>query len=113
MKNLQKLIVPILLLAVIILIYKFYFASGKGLGSFTDFDPNNTAVKPITVELLQDRGISRQGGGVVFYVSDKNKQIMMVTGEMALPDGIENAKVITVMGHLTQGSFHAHEVVIE
>lgn len=113
MKKLQKIILPILFGIIIVLIYKFYFASGKGLGSFTDFDPNNTAVKPITVELLQDRGINRQGGGVVFYVSDKNKQIMMVTGEMTLPDGIENAKVITVMGHLTQGSFHAHEVVIE
>jgi hypothetical protein len=113
MKKLQKIILPILFILIIVLIYKVYFSTSKGLGSFSDFDPNNTAVKPITVELLQDRGISQQGGGVVFYVSDKNKQVMMVTGEMALPDGIESAKVITVKGHLTQGGFHAHEVVIE
>jgi hypothetical protein len=113
MKKLQKLILPALLVIIIFIIYKIYFASGKGLGSFTDFDPNNTAVKPITVELLQDRGINQQGGNVVFFVSDKNKQIMMITGEMQLPDGIESAKVITLKGHLSQGSFHAHEVVIE
>ncbi len=113
MKTLQKLILPLLLVAVVFIIYKFYFANGKGLGSFADFDPNNNAVKPITVKVLQDRGINQQGGSVVFYVSDKNNQIMMVTGEVMLPEGIENAEMVTLKGHLSQGGFHTHEVVIE
>ena len=51
MKILQKLILPILLILVVFIIYKFYFAK-SGLGSFDDFDPNNTAVKEIRVQLV-------------------------------------------------------------
>ncbi len=113
MKKLQKLILPILVIAIIFIMYKIYFSAEKGLGSFTDFDPNNNAVKPITVELLKDRGINQQGGTVSFYVSDKNGQVMLVSGEVMLPKGFENAKVITIKGHLSQGNFHTHEVAIE
>jgi hypothetical protein len=113
MKYLQKIILPLLLIVVVFLVYKIYFSTEKGLGSFSDFDPNNNAVKPITVELLQDRGINRQGGAVVFYVSDKNGKVMMVSGELILPEGIEKAKVITLKGHLSQSGFHAHEVSID
>lgn len=113
MKKVQKLILPILLAAVVFIIYIFYFSTGKELGSFTDFDPNNNAVKPITVQLLKDRGINQQGGAVVFYVSDKNGQVMMVTGEVMLPPGFDNAETITLKGHLSQGGFHTHEVEIE
>jgi hypothetical protein len=113
MKNLQKLVLPILLIIVAFLIYKFYFAAGKGLGSFDDFDPNNNAVKPFTVELLKDKGINQQGGAVVFYVSDKEGKEVMVTGEFSLPQGFESANVITLKGHRSQDGFHAHEVVIE
>lgn len=113
MKNLQKLILPALLIVIVFLIYKIYFSSDKTLGSFSDFDTNNNAVKPITVQLLKDRGINQQGGGVVFYVSDKNGQVVMVTGELNLPQGIESAEIITLKGHLTQSSFHTHEIIIE
>ena len=105
MKTLQKLILPVLLIVIIFIIYKIYFSAGKGLGSFSDFDPNNNAVKPITVELLQGRGINQQGGAVVFYVSDKNGKEMMVSGEVSLPQGIETAQVITLKGHLSQVVF--------
>ena len=113
MKYLQKFILPVLLLVIVFIIYKFYFSSKMGLGSFDDFDPNNNAVKPITVELLKDREINQQGGTVVFYVSDKTGKVMMVTGELSLPQGFESANVVTLKGHLSQDSFHAHEVVIE
>lgn len=113
MKKLQKLILPVLLIIFAFLIYKIYFSSEKGLGSFADFDPNNSAVKPITVRLLHDRGISQQGSSVTFYVSDKNDQVVMVSGELMLPEGFENAQVVTIKGHLSQTSFHAHEVVVE
>jgi len=113
MKNLQKLILPVLLLVVVFLIYKIYFSAGEGLGSFSDFDPNNNAVKAIRVQLLANKGINQQEGAVVFYVSDKNGKEMMVSGEVSLPQGIETAQVITLKGHLSQNGFHAHEVVIE
>ncbi|GIK21656.1 MAG: hypothetical protein BroJett005_10700 [Ignavibacteriota bacterium] len=109
MKTIQKLILPLLVILVIFIIYKFYFAK-SGLGSFDDFDPNNTAVKEIRVQLVIDRGISRQGDGFVFYASDKNGKIKMVNGETALPEGIDNAEIIVLKGHLSGNSFHAHEV---
>lgn len=113
MKYLQKVILPVLLLVIVFIMYKIYFSSNKGLGSFSDFDPNNNAVKPITVELLKDKGINQQGGAVVFYVIDKTGKEVMVSGELSLPQGFESANVITLKGHLSQGGFHAHEVVLE
>jgi len=113
MKYLHKFILPVLLIILVFIIYKFYFSSNKGLGSFDDFDPNNNAVKPITVELSKDRGIDQQGSVVVFYVSDKTGKVMMVSGELSLPQGFESANVVTIKGHLSQDSFHVHEVVIE
>jgi len=112
MKNLQKLILPILLLLVVFIIYKFYFAK-SGLGSFDDFDPNNTAVKDIRVQLVIDRGITQQGEDVVFYATDKNGKVMMVNGHVTLPDGFDKAEVIILKGHLSGDSFHTHEVLLD
>lgn len=91
MKILQKLILPLLLLLVVFIIYKFYFAK-SGLGSFDDFDPNNTAVKEIRVQLLVDRGITQQGEDIVFYAADKNGKVMMVNGHVTLPNGFDKAE---------------------
>ena len=113
MKHLQKFILPVLLLVVVFIVYKIYFSAGEGLGSFSDFDPNNNAVKAIRVQLLVNKGISQQGGAVVFYVSDKNGKEMMVNGEVNLSQGFESAQVITLKGHLSQNGFHAHEVLVE
>lgn len=113
MKILQKLILPLLLLLAAFIIYKFYFATGGSLGSFADFDPNNSAVKDIRVQLLADRGINQQGGEVIFYVADRNGQVQMVSGAVHLPEGFENAKVVILRGHLSQGGFHTHEVLLD
>ena len=112
MKILQKLILPVLLLLVVFIIYKFYFAK-SGLGSFDDFDPNNTAVKEIRVQLVIDRGITQQGEDVVFYAADKNGKVMMVNGHVTLPDGFDKAEVIIIKGHLSGDSFHTHEVLLD
>lgn len=112
MKILQKLILPILIVAAVFLIYKFYFDKGVELGSFSDFDPNNNAVKEIRVELLADRGIEQQGGQVSFYTIDRNGKEVQVSGEFTLPDGFENSKVIILKGHLSGNGFHAHEVLL-
>jgi cytochrome c-type biogenesis protein CcmE len=113
MKILQKLILPALIIAAIFLVYKFYFVKGDDLGSFSDFDPNNNAVKEIRVQLLTDRGIENSGGGVSFYASDRNGKVVQVSGELMLPEGFESAKVIILRGHLSQGGFHAHEVLLD
>jgi len=112
MKTLQKLILPLLLILVVFIIYNFYFAK-SGLGSFNDFDPNNTAVKEIRVQLVIDRGITQQGEDVVFYAADKNGKVMMVNGHVTLPDGFDKAEVIIIKGHLSGDSFHTHEVLLD
>lgn len=113
MKILQKLILPILLAGAVILVYEFYFAKGEELGSYADFDPNNSAVKEIRVKLLSDRGIEQHSGEVSFYTSDRNGKVVQVSGSFMLPDGFEKANIIILRGHLSQGGFHAHEVLLD
>jgi len=113
MKTLQKLILPVLIVAAILLVYEFYFDKGGKLGSYADFDPNNNAVKEIRVQLLVDRGIQQHGGEVSFFTSDRDGKVVQVSGEFMLPEGFENAQVIILRGHLSQGGFHAHEVLLD
>jgi cytochrome c-type biogenesis protein CcmE len=113
MKSLQKLILPALIILAVFIVYKIYFAADGGLGSFSDFDPNNSAVKEIRVQLLIDRGIEQQGEEVSFYTSDKNGQVVQVSGSFHLPEGFESAKVVILKGHLSQSGFHAHEVLLD
>ncbi|WP_407930860.1 hypothetical protein [Ignavibacterium album] len=113
MKFLQKIILPLLIGLVIFVIYTFYFAGKSDLGSFNDFDPNNSAVKDIRVKLLSERDINHQGGETVFYVVDKNGKVVMVSGAMQLPENFDKAETIILKGHLTQGGFHAHSVEID
>jgi len=112
MKNLQKLILPVLLLAVIVIVYIIYFSPSKGLGSFSDFDPNNNAVKDIKVQVVMDKGINKDShGGVSFYVSDKGGNVFLINADKVSLD-IESAEVVILKGHLSQdNSFHAHDVV--
>jgi cytochrome c-type biogenesis protein CcmE len=113
MKTLQKLILPVLIIAAVFLVYKFYFVKGDNLGSFSDFDSNNNAVKEIRVQLLADRGIENSGGGVSFYASDKTGKVENIYGEAQLPSGFESAKVVILHGHLTQSGFHVHEILLD
>jgi len=112
-KNIQKFILPLLIITVIALIYFLYFSPKEGLGSFSDFDPNNNAVKDIRVTLLQDQGINKTAeGGAVFFVSDKNNTVVQVNADK-IPTELESAETIILKGHLSQGGFHAHDVVID
>jgi hypothetical protein len=113
MKKLQKLILPLLIILGVYLIYSVYFSGSKGLGSFSDFDPNNNAVKDIRVAFVAERGLTNSPeGGAAFFVEDKNKNIVQVNADK-IPTGLETAGTIILKGHLTQGGFHAHDVVIE
>jgi len=108
MKQLQKLILPALVLVVIVLVYSIYFSKGEDLGSFSDFDINNSASKDIKVQILHDRGINNNA----FYVADKTGKIVMVQTDH-LPPGIESTQTVVLRGHLNKDSFHAHEVLLD
>ncbi len=108
MKHLQKLILPALILIVIVLVYSIYFSKGEGLGSFSDFDTNNSAVKEIRVEFLQDSSINNNS----FYAKDKAGKVVFVNADH-IPTGIESAKIVLLRGHLNKDSFHAHDVLLD
>lgn len=114
MKNLQKLIIPGLLVFLIAAIYIFYLSPKKGLGNFDDFDPNAHIQKEINVVLLADQGIQRTSDNsrVLFFVKDKKGQRVRVNAPNELPDGFETAKLITLFGHLHQKTFEASSVAL-
>ena len=112
MKNLEKLIIPGLIIIVLAAIYLFYLSPKKGLGNFNDFDPNAHIQKEINVLLLADEGIQRTSdkSRVLFFVKDKKGQRVRVSAPNELPDGFEAAKVVILFGHLHQNSFEASSV---
>ncbi|OGU70290.1 MAG: hypothetical protein A2V93_11310 [Ignavibacteria bacterium RBG_16_34_14] len=113
MKTIQKLILPLLIIIVIGLIYFLYFSPKEGLGSFSDFDPNNNAVKDIRVKIVQEQGITKTPeGGAVFFAADKNNTVVQVNADKISP-GLESAGIVTLKGHSSQGGFHAHDVVLD
>ena len=113
MKTLQKLILPILIIAAIFLVYKFYFVKGDNLGSFSDFDPNNNAVKEIRVQLLPEQSINQQGGSFSFIVTDKHGKKLQAFGSASLPQGIGEAETVILKGHVNQSGFCTHEVLLD
>jgi hypothetical protein len=112
MKKIQKLILPLLLILVVIIIYKFYFAK-SGLGSFDDFDPNNNAVKEILVQIIPNQTIDPAAGSFNFSVSDKNGKILQAFGSAPLPEDIQTAETVILKGHVNQSGFCTHEVVAD
>jgi cytochrome c-type biogenesis protein CcmE len=114
MKNLQKLILPILVIVIIAAVYFIYFSPREGLGSFKTFDPNNTAVKEIRVQFVKEKGITHTpDGGILFFVTDKDSTVMQVNTDK-VPAGLESAQTIILKGHLNQANgFHAHEVLLD
>ena len=113
MKKLQKLILPLMILIIVFLIYSIYFSPQKGLGSFSDFDPNNNANKDIKVRIVQEKGITRDQEASIFYAVDKNGTEVMVQAPLMLPQNIETANEVILRGHLHKEYFHAHEVLTE
>jgi hypothetical protein len=113
MKLIQKLILPLILLIIVFVIYSIYFSPDKGLGSFSDFDPNNNANKDIKVRIVKEKGITRDQETSTFYAVDKNGTEVLVQAPIMLPENIETAGDVVLRGHLHNEYFHAAEVLVE
>lgn len=114
MKRFQKFILPALLFGLIFIIYFSYFSPQRGLGSFSDIDPDSHAQKEIKVKLLLQDGFEKGSDGKsLFYVQDRNGRKVMVETNKNLPAGFEQAEFITIVGHFHQDVFEAVQVVIE
>ena len=112
MKNIQKLVLPSLVIFIIGILYFSYFAPSDELGSFARLDSNSNASVPIIVKLVKEKSVQRtQDGSYIFYVSDKDNTEMMVTGLRDLPPGMNDSKSMVLTGHLSgKDAFHAHGI---
>jgi len=112
MKNIQKLVLPALVVFVLVILYFTYFAPSDELGSFARLDSNSNAAVPIVVKMIKDKGVQRtQDGTYVFYVVDKDNKEVLVNGLKDLPPGMNDAKSMVITGHLSgQDAFHAHGI---
>lgn len=115
MKALQKMILPALLLAAILIIYFIYFASTGELGLYSNFDTNNNANKDIRVSIVLQKGIQTDplNQSASFYAVDGAGVENLVQAPYPLPDGIENSDIIIIKGHLHEDHFHAVEVNLQ
>ncbi len=110
----EKLIIPVLLIAVILVMYFSYFSPKDELGLFSDFDTNSNANKEILVKVLTEKGfVKDNSGGTTFYVEDRSGLQVVVAGSMDMPAGIGTAKRIALNGHYNGNSFHAHGIEIK
>jgi len=114
MKNLQKFILPALVLATIAVIYLFFFSPHKGLDSFTTLDPDNHTQKEFKVKLLIEEGIDTKSNPAkkLFFVQDKNGMKMQVAAN-EIPQGFETAENIIIVGHSHGQIFEAAEVRLD
>lgn len=111
MKNLQKLILPGLVVIIIAYVYFTYFSPSDELGDFSKLSTNNNASVQIIVKFVKDKGISlEKEGNSIFYVVDKKNEEIKVSGPGKLPPGIDEANSLVLTGHLSGGYFHAHGV---
>lgn len=109
----QKIILPVLVIAVILFIYFSYFAPTDELGSFSTFDTNSNANRDIIVKIVTEKGFTRdQGSGsTVFFVVDKQNREVKVLGPASMPPGLDQVKTVVLRGHLHNDYFHAAEVI--
>ena len=112
MKNIEKLILPALIIFIVAVLYFSYFAPSDELGSFARLDTNSNASVPIIVKLVKDKGVQRtQDGTYVFYVTDKDNKEMLISGLKDLPPGMNDSKSMVITGHMSgKEAFHAHGI---
>jgi hypothetical protein len=109
--NIQKLILPGLVLIILAFIFLTYFSPSDELGDFSKLSTNSTASVQIIVKLRSEKGITRDSaGGTHFYVLDKNNREVEVSGPGKLPPGMDAAGSLVLTGHMSGNSFHAHGV---
>ena len=113
MKSLQKLILPLLVVAIIGVIYFLYFAPKDELGSFSDFDTNNSANKEIIIGINQSKEIveDQANGITTFYGVDKNGQEYLVQTPFISLTELAGKTKIKLSGHLHPDHFHASEIL--
>jgi len=114
LKNISKLILPILILIVIGLIYYSYFKPSDELGDFGKFSVGNEISQEINVAIVKSKTIQKDENGriISFVAKDKNNVEVIVKLREPASESILDAKVILLLGHLHKNGFVASSSTI-
>ena len=111
--NMQKLILPGLVIIILAFIYLTYFSPSDELGDFSKLSTNSTASVQIIVKFRSEKGVTRDNeGGYHFYVLDKKNREVQVSGLSLLPPGMSEAVSLVLTGHMSGNGFHAHGMTL-
>lgn len=113
MRNLQKIILPLIFLISAFIIYSMYFHKDNSLGKFSSFDPNNNANKDIRITIIREKGvkIDEAAGSVMFFGRDKDGVEYPVQAPLPVPEKFNEMQSVMLKGHLHKDHFHAVEFV--
>ena len=114
MKNISKLILPVIIIGVIGLIYYTYFAPSDELGDFSKFSAGSEINQNINVAVVKSKAFERDksGGIISFYAKDKNNVEVKITLHEPAPEEIVNAEVVEILGHMHGSNFTAASVSV-
>ncbi|KAF0141818.1 MAG: hypothetical protein FD122_1373 [Stygiobacter sp.] len=114
MKNISKLILPVIIIGVIGLIYYTYFAPSDELGDFSKFSAGSEINQNINVAVVKSKAFERDANGriISFYARDKNNVEVQVTSHEPIPVEIANAELVELLGHMHGNSITASKISI-
>jgi len=112
MKSIQKLTLPALVALLLGIIYFSYFAPSEELGDFSKFGESEVNQR-INVEIIKEKGFQKNATGniISFTAKDKNNTAVKVLVN-EYPDGIENADVVELLGHMHGNQFNSANIKI-
>jgi len=113
MKKLEKLILPALAILVLSVIYFNYFAPTEELGDFSKFGGSEIN-QTINVLIIKESGFGKNSNGniISFKAKDKNNSVANVNLHESAPEGLENAEIVELLGHMHGNDFGAADVKI-
>ena len=113
MKNLNKLVLPGLGAVLIIVIYFLQFAPTDKLGDFSKFGGSEINQKIIVaIDKSLGFGKNMRGEIVTFFALDKKNFKANVNMHGPAPEGLENAEIVELFGHIHGNDFGAETVTI-
>lgn len=114
MKFLSKFIFPVIVAAVLAVIYFTYFAPTKDIGSFSKFSAGSEINQDINVAVVKEKGFERDANGSItsFYARDKNNVVIRIESHEPLLAEITNAEVVEVLGHMHANGIVASKITI-
>jgi len=112
--KLSKLFLPAMILVVILIIYFSYFAPSAELGLFSKFSNGSEINQTINVLIIKESGIGKNANGdiVSFKAKDKNGVIANINLHEPGPEGLGNAKIVELLGHMHDNNFSASRITV-